>query len=253
MSDLNTWSFDSILDELSSTDSGSWLWVYLDGSWDNPLAGSAAVLCWPDGTIVVLAIPCPYLASKDAEFWALVQCVRYLQSVGFTGSVFFCIDNSQVVGCVGHFLSGSPFPPPSSRAQGTWQSVIANLLASSTFNVGGGWLKSHVGFHGNEIADSFAKYLFYAMAVADPQKQPPAWHTITFHGNPSISKFGGAARLRLVEKPDHTAVDKQLSFDWSRNYSWFSSSATKWVLGVKGIQEVALCGVCWTGNATFVV
>ena len=236
VSDLSAWSCDSILDALSSPDSDSWLWVYLDGSWDNPLAGSAAVLCWPDGTIVVLAIPCPYLGSKDAEFRAFVQSVRYLQSIGFTGSVFFCIHNSQVVGCVDHFLSGSPFPPSSSSAQGTWQSLIANLLALATFNVGAGWLKSHVGFHGNEIADSFAKYVSYAMAVADSHKQPPARHTITFNGNPSISKFGGAARLRLVEKHDHTGIDKRLSFDWSRNYSWFSSFATKWVLGVTGIQ-----------------
>ena len=112
VSDLNTWSCDSILDARSSPDSDSWLWVYLDGSWDNPLAGSAAVLCWPDGIIVLLAIPCPYLGSKDAGFWAFVQCVRYLQSVEFKGSVFFSIDNSQVVGCVDHLLSQIPFPAP---------------------------------------------------------------------------------------------------------------------------------------------
>ena len=90
--------------------------------------------------------------------------------------------------------------------------------------------------YGTEIAESFAKYVSYAMAVADAHKQPPAWHTITSHGHPSISKFGRAARLCLVEKHDHTGIGKQLSFDWSRNYSWFSSFATKWVLGVKGIQ-----------------
>ena len=111
-SDLHAWSCESIVDALSSPGSDAWLWVYLDGSWDDPLAGSAAVLCWPDGTTIVLAISCPYLGSKDAEFWAFVQCVRYLQSIGFAGSVYFCIDNSKVVGCVDHFPSGPPPPPP---------------------------------------------------------------------------------------------------------------------------------------------
>ena len=123
---------------------------------------------------MVLAIHCPSLGSKDAEFWAFVQCVRCFQSVGFTGSVFFCIHNSQVVGCVDRFLSGSRIPPRSSSAQGTWHSVIADLLVQCSFNVGASWLTSHVGFHGNKTAHTFAKKVSYAVAVAGAHKQHPA-------------------------------------------------------------------------------
>ena len=43
---------------------------------------------------MALTIPCSYYSSKDAEFRLFVRCTRYLQSVGFRGSVFYCIDNS---------------------------------------------------------------------------------------------------------------------------------------------------------------
>ena len=132
--------------------------------------------------------------------------------------------------------------------------MIANLLVNSSFDVGAGWLKSHVGFHGNEIADSFAKYASYAMAVTDTHKQPTAPHTIKFHGNPSIAKFGGAARLRYFENHDHTGIGQRISFDWSRNYSWFSSFFPQngyWEL--KAYKVVAPCGICPTGSATTAV
>ena len=94
---LSEWGCDSVKAAWQTAESGAWLWVYLDGSWDSHLAGSAAILCWPGGTTLALVIPSPFPSSKDAEFWAFVQCTRYLQSVGFTGSVFYCIENSQLV------------------------------------------------------------------------------------------------------------------------------------------------------------
>ena len=104
---LQSWGCSSIIQALSHPTVREWLWIYLDGSWDNPLSGSAAVLVWTDGTVLVLSIPCPYLGSCDSEFWSFVQCVRYLESVQFRGKAFFCIDNSQLVDCVDWFLSGT--------------------------------------------------------------------------------------------------------------------------------------------------
>ena len=149
------------------------LWEYLDGSWDEPLAESAAILCWPDGTTLALAIACPHQGSKDAEFSAFTQCTRYLHSVAFRGSVFFCIDNSQLVCCVDHVVSNTPLPSGSSSTQGTWQTVLDGPINVMAFNIEAGWLKSHVGFTGNELADSFAKYTSYACIVATSYLPPP--------------------------------------------------------------------------------
>ena len=41
--------------------------------------------------------------------------------------------------------------------------------------------------------------------------------------------------MRLYPEHDHTGIAKSVSFDWPNNYSWFSSFADKWSLGVKGM------------------
>ena len=139
----------SVLSAVEYVNSQQRVWLYIDGSWDKPLAGSAAVLHWPDSKVLVLAIPCPYHGSRDAEFWAFVQAIRHLQSVNFVGSAFCCIDNSQVVDCVDWHRSTAPFPAASQSTQGTWQRVVQDLLWRCRFTVGAGWLKSHMGFQGN--------------------------------------------------------------------------------------------------------
>ena len=155
---LSEWCCESVLEAWTKPRSAQWLSVYLDGSWDRPWAGSAAILCWPDSITIAPAIPCPHHSSKDSEFWAFVQCTRYLESVGFKGSVFYCIDNSQLVSCIDNRLAGEPHIPASSSTRGTWQCVVDDLIHAVRFDVGVGWLKPHVGFTGNEIADAFAKY-----------------------------------------------------------------------------------------------
>ena len=65
---------------------------------------------------------------------------------------------------------------------------------------------------------------------------PPSKLSVTFHGNPCIHKLSGAIRHKLVERHDHTGIVATISFDSASHYSWFSSFATKWSLGVKGIQ-----------------
>ena len=237
VSALVSWGCVSVRNAVEHPQANNWLWVYLDGSWDNPLAASAAVMVWPDGTVLALAIPCPYLGSKDAEFWSFVQCTRYLQSVGLKVQEFFCIDNSQLVDCTDWALFQSPIPPASASTQETWFHTVHGVIRSSSFTVGVGWLKSHVGFQGNQVVDGFAKYTSYACAVLEAHKQPPGLHTVTFHGNPHIHKLGGSQRRRLYPRHANTGISLPLSFDWARHHSWFSSFAAKWVLGVKGIHR----------------
>ena len=197
VSDLRSWGCTSVATAIQHPDSGNQVWVCLDGSWDKPHSGSAAILVWPDGTTIGLAIPCPYFSSKDSEFWAFVQAIRYLQSVGMYGSAFFCVDNSQVVQNVDSYLSGSPPLPPSSNTPGTWQAVVHILLDDVTFNVGVWWLKAHGRFPGSKTADALAKYTLYALRVQLHHRQPPSLHSITFGGNPTAHKLWGAHRTSL--------------------------------------------------------
>ena len=174
VSALKSGNCQSIVHALDHPASPVWLWAYLDGSWDPPLAGSAAVMVWPDDTVLAMAVPCPYKRSRDPEFWSFVQCIRYLSSISFSGKAFFCIDNSQLVDCVDW---STPFPHPSDCTQSTWQTVIHDLLRNTSFVVGAGWLKSHVGFPGNEVADGFAKYTAHSCTVAHSHRQPLSLHS----------------------------------------------------------------------------
>ena len=71
-------------------------------------------MVWLDGTVLAMAIPCPYKRTKDSELWSFVRCIRYLCSIHFSDKVFFCIDKSQLVECFDWFPSGTP--PPASLA-----------------------------------------------------------------------------------------------------------------------------------------
>ena len=236
VSDLQSWGCMSVLSAVEHVDSQLLVWLYIDSSSDKPLTGSAAVFPWPDGTVLVLAIPSSYHGSRDAEFRAFVQATRHLQLVDFVGSIFCCIDNSQVGDCVDWHRSTTPFPQASQCTQGTWQRVVQDLLWRCRFTVGAGRLKSHVGFQGNELADVFAKYILHASTVTFRSPQYPRPHTVTLGDAPIIHKFSGAQRRRLYPKHDHTGISVALSFNWSRHYSWFSSFADKWVVGVRGLQ-----------------
>ena len=113
--------------------------------------------------------------------------------------------------------------------------MVDDLISSWRLHLGAGWLKSHVEFPGNGLADAFAKYSGYACIVTQCHLQHPTRHSVTFDGCPCIHKFSGSRRRQLYPRHDHTGIVPRFSFDWSRHYSWFSSFAYKWVMGVKGV------------------
>ena len=196
-------------------------------------------MVWPDGTTFGSALPCPYHFSKGAEFRAFVQTVRYLQSIGVCGSVFCCVHSSQVMQNVDAYLSNNPQGLASRTTQSTWQQILCDLIDRSAFNLGIGWLKAHVGFPGNEMADALAKYCSYALRVQDCHRQPPSHLSITIAGNPVVHKFSGSQRRALYPGHQRTCIRKPTRFDWSTHYFWFSSFADKWVMGFQGVAGAA--------------
>ena len=212
VSDVLSWGCTTVATGLNHPDSGNWDSVYLDGSWDKRHSGSGAILVWPGGTTVGLAIRCPSFSSKNSEFWPFVQTIRYLQSVRVNGRVFFCVDNSRVVQNVDSYLSGNPPLPPSCTTQGTWHAVVHNLLSNDTFNVRIGWPKAKVSFPGTETADALAKDTSYALRVQLCHRQLPSLDSITFGGNPAMQP-GEAHRRSLYPRHQHTGISTKTSFD----------------------------------------
>ena len=137
------------------------------------------------------------------------------------------------------YLSNTPQGPASSTPQGTLQQILYDLLDRTAFNLGIGWLKAHVGFQGNEMADVLAKYCSYALRVQDCHRPPPFLLSITFACNPVVHKIGGSQRKALYPRHQHTGMHKSTSFYWSTHYSWCSSFADEWVMGVKGVCGTA--------------
>ena len=56
------------------------LWVYIDGSEKKSLTGAAAVFFPHNSPAFAIAIPSPFRWSGDAEFWALLSCLRFIRT-----------------------------------------------------------------------------------------------------------------------------------------------------------------------------
>ena len=64
VSDLQGWGCLSVQTALEHPDSKNWVWVYIDGSWDNPHSGSASIMVTHDLPLAkVLLYPLGYEPS----------------------------------------------------------------------------------------------------------------------------------------------------------------------------------------------
>ena len=150
------------------------VWAFLDGSafsFNGDKVGSAAVVAHQN-TTKASAFPCPYDTSEESEFWSLVQFLKHLLKVGFRGNIGICIDNSQVVRIADKVLRKS-LPPPSTSTHGTWASILEDLQLYALFSWTPYWIQAHVGFHGNELAATLAKWCALSFEVAPPHLHPP--------------------------------------------------------------------------------
>ena len=75
------------------------------------------------------------------------------------------------------FNPDTPAPPhPSSTTDGTWSWALRIELLSLPphVQVYAAWIKGHAGFHGNEVSDSFSKWIAYVCEWTFFFSSPPS-------------------------------------------------------------------------------
>ena len=68
------------------------------------MTGAAAVFFPRNNDAFPLAVPSPFDSSGDAEFWALLSCLRFLRTHKHYSAVSILSDNSEVVSVIKYAL-----------------------------------------------------------------------------------------------------------------------------------------------------
>ena len=184
--DLQSWGCLHSYEVVQSSSPSDWF-IYLDGSATGDLFGSAAAFSTPTRTFA-LASSSPLRSSFGAEFWALVTVLRYLSQIQPTEphSVHLFGDNQAVVDL---YNLAQRHTTISTHHGGSEIKFIQSILPDlhPHLRVSMTWIKSHVGFQGNELADSIAKWA--AFFLPTPQMPPPPNGSISFGPFPVLGKI----------------------------------------------------------------
>ena len=166
----------------------------------------------------------------DAEFWALLCLLRSLVASEPRDILIFC-DNLQVVSTLKGIREGKTLVLPTKTAAGTWQTVLRDFLRCHPMpaNHQVVWIKAHVGFQGNELADANAKWASFAYSPLPPRVPPR--HSLQLHGNTTVSRIPPSQLRHLVRKHTHGDLAVSPSFDWFAKSSWFGVRPFKWCSG----------------------
>ena len=191
-----------------------------------PITGSAAVFAGRQSTFALVS-PCPYADSGDAEFWTLLTILwHYVEHPPVEETIILC-DNQQVVRLIRSLLSGDAPSRPTMCAAGTWLVVLGDFLCLHPWSpmLRLVWVKAHVGFRGNELADGLAKWA----AQAIPPSTPPTFRrSLTHNGTVVVGRAPKSALKSLVPSHEHRDILVSASFDWVRGTSWFGILPFKW-------------------------
>ena len=141
----------------------TYLWVYIDGSEKKSLTGAAAVFFPHNSPAFAIAIPSPFRWSGDAEFWALLSCLRLIRTHSPATHICILPDNSEVVSVYEQAVNKHFSHRPKSETHCySWLMAFSHQLLHIKALVEVSWLKAHVGFLGNEIADALAKWIYFS-------------------------------------------------------------------------------------------
>ena len=115
-------------------------------------------------------------------------------------------------------------------AAGTWLVVLSDFLRLHPWSpmLRLVWVKAHVGFRGNELADGLAKW---AAHVFPPITPPTFRRSLPHNGTVVVGRAPKSALKSLVRSHDHSDISISASFDWVRGTSLFGILPFKWVSG----------------------
>ena len=167
--DLKAWNCNRA-SQLQQEASSETTWVYLDGSAGQGSFGSAATICNPTGTILVLFLPFPYHSSEGSEYWAGMMFLRWESSLNQPMQCIILGDNEQVI----RTANVQPYVMASRSSHDTWVKAYSSLQAQIPTFVSPqfAWIKGHAGFQGNECSDLFSKWIAYSSS-SSPELLPP--------------------------------------------------------------------------------
>ena len=224
------------------------LWVYIDGSEKNSLTGAAAVFCPHNGPTFAITIPSPFRGSGDAEFWALLSCLRFIRLHLSAKHICILSDNSEVVSVFGKAAddqpSQCPTHPKSETHRYNWLVVFKNEVHNIQAVVEVAWIKAHVGFLGNEVADALAKWIYYSCPPHPNSIPPPPKGCISLNGIPLTNKLKKKDLSHVSPMHVHSALHHLSSYDWYRhsskldNLPFLWTSVTLWVEGFPSHQDM---------------
>ena len=103
-------------------------------------------------------------------------------------------------------------------AAGTWLVVLRDFLSLHPWNpmLRLVWVKAHVGFSGNELADGLAKWA----AHASPPIVPPTFRrSLTHNGTVVVGRVPKSALKSLIPSHHHRDISVSASFDLVRGNS----------------------------------
>ena len=144
-------------------------------------------------------------------------------------TIILC-DNQQVVRLTRFLLSGDAPSRPFMCPAGTWLVVLRDFLLLHPWNpmLRLVWVKAHVGFRGNELADGLDKWADHDF----PPIVPPTFRrSLTHNGTVVVGRVPKSALRSLVPSHDHRDIWVSASFYWVKGTSWFGILPFKWVSG----------------------
>ena len=246
-SDLHEWKCSKAYQMLVRSPPQA-LWVYIDGSEKNSLTGAAAVFFPHNGPTFAIAIPSPFRGSDDAEFWALLSCLRFIRLHLSAKHICILSDNSEVVSVFGKAADDQPSQcsthPQSETHRYNWLVAFKNELHNIQAVVEVAWIKAHVGFLGNEVADALAKWIYYSCPPHPNLIPPPPKGCISLNGIPLTNKLKNKDLSHVSPMHVHSALHHLSSYDWYRhsskldNLPFLWTSATLWVEGFPSHQDM---------------
>ena len=139
--------------------------------------------------------------------------------------------------------SQCPTHPKSETHRYNWLVAFKNKLHNIQAVVEVAWIKAHVGFLGNEVADALAKWIYYSCPPHPNLIPPPPKGCISLNGIPLTNKLKNKDLSRVSPIHVHSALHHLSSYDWYRhsskldNLPFLWTSATLWVEGFPSHQD----------------